>query len=243
MMIERSGRKMHFIGKLLLIMVVSLAVRLVAQTPAVSPANAPPPAVAAAPPAFEVTTVKLNKSGDGGSHSSLNTGRFTASNILLKNLIQYQAYGIPEPRILGGPKRLNTERFDIEAKEDSLTSDQLRALGPVQRKLQIQAMFQQLLADRFRLTVHWETRELPVYALVVTKNGPSLHQSNESDASSSTSTSTGQFAARGISMAEMALTLTQELSRELGRVVIDKTGLPEDMTSPSCGRQIPEQLP
>jgi uncharacterized protein (TIGR03435 family) len=86
-------------------------------------------------------------------------------------------------------------------------------------------MFQQLLADRFKLTVHWETRELPVYALVVAKNGPSLHESKESDGSSHTSTSTGQFTARGVTMVEMAQTLTQELSRELGRVVIDKTGI------------------
>jgi uncharacterized protein (TIGR03435 family) len=86
-------------------------------------------------------------------------------------------------------------------------------------------MFQQLLADRFKLTIHWETRELAVYALVVTKNGPSLHDSKEPDGSSHTSTSTGQFTGRGISMVEMALTLTQELSRELGRVVIDKTGI------------------
>jgi len=143
----------------------------------------------------------------------------------LKNLIQYQAYGIPEPRILGGPKWLTSERFDIEAKADSSTVDQLRTLGREQRKLQTQAMFQQLLADRFKLTVHWETRELPVYALVVAKNGPGRHESKESDGSSNTSTSSGQFTARGISMVEMALTLTQELSRELGRVVIDKTGI------------------
>jgi uncharacterized protein (TIGR03435 family) len=227
-MIERAGRKLHFIGKLLLIMAPSLAVTSLAQTPALPPVTAPPlavNAVAAAPLVFEVTTVKLNKSGNSGSHSSLDNGRFTASNILLKNLIQYQAYGIPEPRILGGPKWLNSERFDIEAKADNSIADQLRALSRDQRKLQTKAMFQQLLAERFKLTVHWETRELPVYALVVAKNGPSLHESKESDGSSNTSTSNGQFTTRGVTMVEMAQTLTQELSRELGRVVIDKTGI------------------
>jgi uncharacterized protein (TIGR03435 family) len=227
-MIERAGRRPHFIGKLLLIMAASLDVTSFAQTPALPSATAPPlavTAVAAAPPVFEVTTVKLNKSGNSGSHSSLDNGRFIASNILLKNLIQYQAYGIPERRILGGPKWLDSERFDIEAKADSSIADQLRTLARDQRKLQTQVMFQQLLADRFKLTIHWETRELPVYALVVTKNGLSLHESKETDGSSHTSTSTGQFTGRGISMVEMALTLTQELSRELGRVVIDKTGI------------------
>jgi hypothetical protein len=85
----------------MLIKAASLAVTSFPQTLALPPVAAPPLAVIAAPPVFEVTTVKLNKSGGSGSHSSLDNGRFTASNILLKNLIQYQAYGIPEPRILG----------------------------------------------------------------------------------------------------------------------------------------------
>jgi uncharacterized protein (TIGR03435 family) len=224
-MIERAGRKLHFIGKLMLIKAASLAVTSFPQSLALPPVAAPPLAVIAAPPVFEVTTVKLNKSGGSGSHSSLDNGRFTASNILLKNLIQYSAYGIPEPRIFGGPKWLNSERFDIEAKMDSSTADQLRTLNRDQRKLQTRAMFQQLLADRFKLTVHWETRELPVYALVVAKSGPNLQESKESDGSANTSTSTGQLTARGLTMVDIALTLTQELSRELGRVVIDKTGI------------------
>lgn len=126
---------------------------------------------------------------------------------------------------MGGPKWLGTERFDIEAKTDSATADQLRTLSRDQRWLQTQAMFQQLLADRFKLSVHWETRELPVYALVVAKNGPNLHEAKESDGGTHISASTGQFTAQGISMTDMARTLTQELSRELGRVVIDKTGI------------------
>ncbi len=226
-MIEGTGRNLHFIGKLLLFVAASPAVTSSAQTAVLPSVSAPPRPVnaAAAPPVFEVATVKLNKSGSSGSHSSLDNGRFTASNILLKNLIQYQAYGIPEPRILGGPKWLNSDRFDIEAKADSSIADQLRTLGRDQRRLLTQAMFQQLLADRFKLTVHWETRELPVYALVVTKNRSSLHESKESDGNSHTSTGNGQFTARGVTMVEMAQTLTQELSRELGRVVIDKTGV------------------
>jgi len=216
-MIERAGRRPGFIGTLLLIAASSSAIMSIGQT------SAPPPA--APSPVFEVTTVKLNKSGTSSSHSSFDNGRFTASNIRLKNLIQYQAYGIPEPRILGGPKWLDSERFDIEAKIDSSVADRLRALSRDQGRLQMQAMFQQFLADRFKLTVHWETRELPVYALVVAKNGPNLHQSQQADGSTNTSTGAGLFKAQGITLAEMARTLTQELAKELGRVVIDKTGI------------------
>jgi uncharacterized protein (TIGR03435 family) len=228
MMIERAGRKLPFVGKRLLTLAASLAVTSFAQTSAPPLATTPPLAanpVAAAPPVFEVTTVKLNKSGNSSSDSNFDNGRFTGSNILLKNLIQYQAYGIPEPRILGGPKWLSTERFDIEAKADSSVGDQLRTLSHDQRRLQTQEMFQQPLADRFKLAVHWETRDLPVYALAVAKNGPSLHASKEADGSSGTSSSNGQFAARGVTLTEIARALTQELSKELGRVVIDKTGI------------------
>jgi uncharacterized protein (TIGR03435 family) len=225
-MIERAGRKLRFRGGLVLSVIALLAGTSYTQTSAPPPGTVQPPVgnpAAGSPLAFEVTTVKLNKSGGSGSHSTFDNGRFTGSNILLKNLIQYQAYGIPEPRILGGPKWLGTERFDIEAKADSSVADQLRALNRDQRRVQIQRMFQQLLADRFKLTVHWETQELPVYALVVAKNGPSLPVSKE--AGDSVSTSNGRFVARGVTLMEVAQALTQELSKELGRVVIDKTGM------------------
>jgi len=208
-MLNHTGRK------LLLVVAASLAVISFAQTV--------PPA-AAAHPVFEVTTVKRNKSGGPGSHSNFQNGHFIASNVLLKNLLQYSAYGIPEPRILGGPKWLNSERFDIEAKTDSLAADRLRTLGRDQRRLQTQGMFQQLLADRFKLMTHFETRDLPVYALAVAKKGPILHAWKESDGSG-TSASTGQLTATGVTVAEIASVLTQELSRELGRIVIDKTGI------------------
>ncbi|HEY1947386.1 MAG TPA: TIGR03435 family protein [Bryobacteraceae bacterium] len=208
-MLEHPGRK------LLLVVAASLAVSSFAQI-------VPPAATAHS--VFEVTTVKRNKSGGSGSHSDFKNGHFVASNVLLKNLLQYSAYGIPEPRILGGPKWLNSERFDIEAKTDSLTADRLRTLGREQRRLQTQGMFQQLLADRFKLMIHFETRDLPVYALVIAKKRPILHEWNESEGFL-TSASTGQFTAKGKTMAEIAVALTQELSKELGRVIIDKTGI------------------
>src|SRR5258708_30616611 len=105
-MIECADRKLPCIGALLLIVAASLAITSFAQTSAPPPATALPPPVTpavAAPPVFEVATVKLNKSGDSGSHSSLDNGRFTAKNTLLKSLIQYQAYRIPEAQVLGGP--------------------------------------------------------------------------------------------------------------------------------------------
>lgn len=185
----------------------------------------PPTPPTAAPAAFEVSTVRLNRSGSGTSDSDFNNGLFTATNIQLKSLMEYSAYGIPQPRILGGPKWLDSERFDIEAKMESAAAERLRALSRDQRRAQTQAMFQQLLADRFKLAVHWEMRELPVYALVATKNGPLLQESMNAPGEAGTSSSDGQFSAKGMTLTEIAEALTQELSRELGRVVIDKTGI------------------
>ena len=182
---------------------------------------------ATAPPAFEVAAIKLNQSGSGSSHSDTNNGRFTATNVSLKNLMEYSAYGVPGNRILDGPKWLDSTKFDIEAKMDDSEAEHLRTLAHAQRRLETQAMFQQLLAERFKLAVHWETRELPVYALTVAKKGPKLQPTKEATEGSGTSSHNSQsgseFSAKGVTLPELAQALTQELSRELGRDVIDQT--------------------
>ena len=125
-------------------------------------------------PAFEVASVKPNKSGGSQSDSDFDNGRFTAMNINLKTLLQYDAYGIPGPQIIGGPDWINSETFDIEAKVDDTAAEQMKNLSHDQETLLRQQLVQELLADRFKLSVHRETRELPVYALVVAKDGPKL---------------------------------------------------------------------
>jgi uncharacterized protein (TIGR03435 family) len=82
-----------------------------------------------------------------------------------------------------------------------------------------------MLADRFKLSVHWETRELPVYALVVAKNGPRLTATKQPDKGSDIGWDNGTLTAKQVSMQDLSETLTQVLSRELGRVVIDSTGI------------------
>jgi uncharacterized protein (TIGR03435 family) len=213
----------------LLVAAVSLAGTSLAQTPLPpSPfSQLPASTSAAALPVFEVAVIKLNLSGSGSSRSNIDNGRFNATNVSLKNLMEYRAYGIPGSRILSGPKWLDSTRFDIEAKMDDAGADRLRTLAHNPRKLEMQAMFQQLLAERFKLAVHWETRELPVYALIVAKKSPKLPPTKESTEGSGTSShntgSGSQFSARGVTLPEFAEALTQELSRELGRGVIDKT--------------------
>jgi uncharacterized protein (TIGR03435 family) len=226
---ERIALELGFFSKLLLVAAASLAVTSLAQTsapPSLSGQPAPT-SVAAAPLVFEVAAIKANQSDSGISRSNINNGRFTATNVSLKNLLEYQAYGIPGNRILDGPKWLDSTKFDIEAKMDDSVADHLRTLAHGPRRLATQAMFQQLLAERFKLAVHWETRELPVYALIVAKKGPKLQPTKESTEGSGTSShnsrSGSQFTAKGVTLPELAEGLTQDLSRELGRGIIDKT--------------------
>ena len=115
---------------------------------------------AASRPEFEVASIKLNKSaGFGAMIGPSPSGRFTATNIPLFLVITI-AYNIKEFQLSGAPPWLMSERYDIEAKaEGNATFDAMRP------------MLQTLLEDRLMLKVHQETKELPVYALMVGKAG------------------------------------------------------------------------
>jgi uncharacterized protein (TIGR03435 family) len=127
------------------------------------------------PPAFEIASVKPNKSEDRRRVGMQSTpgGRFTATNIPLYVLITV-AYGLPfqSNRLSGGPEWIRSERFDIEAKavEGAFAAEATSKARDEKMRL----MLQTLLADRFKLTVRREMKEQPVYALVVAKNGPKL---------------------------------------------------------------------
>jgi uncharacterized protein (TIGR03435 family) len=177
-------------------------------------------------PTFEVSVVKVNKSADTGSNSNSHNGQFRASNVTLANVLQYEAYDLPASRILGGPKWLNSERFDIEAKLDPAAWDRIYALPPAERRQQMEALFQRLLQDRFKLAAHWETRDLPVYAMVIAKKGPALQPSKEPEGQTGVSQRNGLLTVKGETLAQLADTLTQDLSQEIGRVVVDQTATP-----------------
>ena len=112
--------------------------------------------VAARPAEFEVASVKLHTSADQRMMMVAQPGgRFVAMNIPLRMLIR-TAYQLQDDQIVGGPKWLATDRFDIEAR----AADTGAAINP-----QLLVMLQSLLADRFKLTTHREKRELQVFAL------------------------------------------------------------------------------
>jgi hypothetical protein len=127
--------------------------------------------------AFEVASVKPNKSGDGRISIQMQPGgRFTATNFPLRELIR-MAYGVQNSQLVGGPDWIGSERFDIVAKAESDPSPSPPG-GPPGPMLM---MVRNLLVERFKLAVHNETKDLPIYALVMARAdgrlGPQLRAS------------------------------------------------------------------
>ena len=119
------------------------------------------------PPAFEVASVKAAPPPTGGRlmvGMNSDAGRVNFSNVTLRNLLT-EAYKIKDSQI-SGPDWLGSERYNIVAKIPAGTP-----------KDQIPLMLQTLLAERFKVTTHRETKVMGVYALVAGKNAPKLHES------------------------------------------------------------------
>jgi len=140
-------------------------------------AQSPQPTATA--PAFEVASVKPNSSGDGRVMMQNQPGRFIATNITLRMLIR-NAYQLQDFQISGGPGWLASDHFDINAK----VPDEFRAMAPPQPGAgpgPLQLMMRALLADRFKLVAHTETKEAPIYALILARSdgklGPGLRKS------------------------------------------------------------------
>jgi uncharacterized protein (TIGR03435 family) len=130
------------------------SVRILTQAPPAPPA-----------PAFEVASIKANTSGENRSMFNFPPGGMVVlTNATLRMMI-VQAYDIALPverfTVVGGPEKLLTSRFDISA----------RPPEGVHPRPQILLMLKALLAERFRLRTHTETRQLPVYAITVAREG------------------------------------------------------------------------
>src|SRR5688572_3257963 len=197
---------------------------------------------------FEVASIRQNLSNDTRSFSAQPGGRLVVRNFAVQGLIgaayemaDIQAL-IPE-RILGGPDWIESERYDIEAK--AATEFQFRPRAPPQDMF---LMLRSLLEDRFKLTTHRETREMPIFELVVARKdrtlGPGQQKSSvDCDAlvaagraadPSAPRTPNGpppcrliggpaRTVAAGVTMQQLAA----NLSNHMQRFVVDKTGLTE----------------
>ncbi len=172
--------------------------------------------------------------------------RFYATNATLKMLVRV-AYDVQDAQIEGGPSWLDSDHYDIQAKADSTVDAELKKLPPDEAKLVKERMLQELLADRFHLKIARQTKQMPVYALVVAKNGPKLQPSKMATGAPDTNeegpsaqpgailpnAKPGTMMMRMQRGGEMALQtvagsmegLAQALSTQMHRIVLDKTGL------------------
>jgi uncharacterized protein (TIGR03435 family) len=160
-------------------------------------------------PAFEVSSIKPNRSNMPGSSIHLSKGLVQMENVSLKK-VMLNAWGIPDDReyMIDGPAWLTTEHFDINARFPADT--------PVP---QVRQMLQSLMTERFQLALHRETRQLPIYTLTVARNGPKIHPVEA--AQGRTSGDAGRLEAKGISIQKLA----DLLARMAGTPVVDATGL------------------
>ena len=218
---SRSGRS-RLVAHALLLAVV-MAAQALAQSP---PAAAPLPS-------FEVASIKPDRAGSPGARFMMGPDRFTAENITLRMLIA-MAYGVKDFQLSGGPSWINSGRYDVHAKAEDALVEKLKTLPFEERAKQLQLLVQSLLADRCKLQVTHETKDLSVYALVVAKGGPKLQAAKPEDSyPNAIKGPDGKMHAQMMRMGrgqiegqDMAMSgLARMLSQHLGREVVDQTGL------------------
>jgi uncharacterized protein (TIGR03435 family) len=182
------------------------------------------------PPKFDVASIKP---ASGDPCMCINTtpgGRVHATSMTLKFLVE-MVYHVQDFQVSGGPPWFASLRYDIEAKTEAPAKDN-----------EVSAMLQQLLADRFQLVFHRETREFPVYALILARKdgklGPGMVESKEgsctppdpadpSESSGKPNCGQGWGNARMLRSSSVQVDyLATSLSRLLRTKVNDQTGLP-----------------
>ncbi len=156
-------------------------------------------------PAFEAASVKPSQARDNSASWNSSTGYLRLRNQSLKALIRI-AYGVRDDQITGGPKWTDSDRFDVGA----------RSAGPAKGP-ELLEMLQTLLAERFQLAFHRETKTVTGYALVAAKSGLKIRPDAKQGRGSMSGQ--GKFVAWGISMPRLA----EGISGILASPVTDQT--------------------
>ena len=180
---------------------------------------------------FDVASVKPNMSGPTSMLWAYRGRRFTARYATAKALI-HNAYGeqehsLADSQISGGPDWLDSDRFDVEATASAIPDSPRGTYPPP-----VLAMLRSLLEERFHLQTHVETKERPIFALVLARSdgtlGPKLRRRTTDCAADRRpcvrSIGPGTLMVRGATMTNIISALPI-LVPGLNRLVVDKTGL------------------
>ena len=172
------------------------------------------PMAADANPGFDVVTVKPSKPGQQGKLFTLRGTHFVTMNTNLNDLMAL-AYGVHAKQIIGAPDWAGSDLFDIDGVPDVPGRPNMKQMG---------LLVQKLLADRFALKFHHETRELSVYAITVAPGGPKLTKTTAAptDPPGFGFRGLGDLIVRNLNMADFA---TWMQSSVMDKPVVDQTGL------------------
>jgi uncharacterized protein (TIGR03435 family) len=196
-------------------------------------------------PSYEVATIKP----EGGERvvGSL-PGNMRRFNGTAKDLIE-GAYNVPyraDERVIGGPTWITSNHYVIEGKIPDDIFAKMQTMSGIESRMQNSLMKQSLLADRFKLKVHFEMRELPVYALVVEKGGSKVKPTNADPNTppvpksgyymntfgpnngvsvTRTPQSVLEMTVKGMNMDYLAQSLEEVVADIGGRTIVNRTGL------------------
>jgi len=208
---------------------------------------------------FEVASVKPSDPNSEGIDFQIFPGKLTMKNATPRALIQFAYKLKSENQITDGPAWLDSKHYDIDAKENDAQIAELSKLSNADRADQLCLMLQSLLAERFNLKVSPQTKELPVYALVIAKGGPKITPTPKPVAGEKPHgqmihmNGRGELTATDVPVSLLADVLSRQPETE-GRVVVDKSGLtgnyswtlkwtPESPGGPANGAPVDEAAP
>jgi len=197
-------------------------------------------------PSFEVASIKRGDPTERRRGIGNRGNQFQVLNSPLKDMIGF-AYNIENDQIFGGPKWIDSDLYTIDARP----SASMPLLPPEDPRNLLKLMLQSLMEERFKLSIHRETRVGAIYELVVAKGGPKLKPTAGPDANGRV----GMFGRPGYWTAtnQGIGVLVGTLARQIGRPVSDRSGLADkydftltytpELAQPVSGDHRPEALP
>jgi bla regulator protein BlaR1 len=232
-MARRGTRELNFPRKLLLTAacVLAIAAPILAGAFSLSPRRVTAAAQSSTTLGYASVSIAPHVSGGDNVMLMFGVGEFDSKNASLQQVMRV-AYGVEDDRIIGAPSWLSSEKYDVVAKEANPEG------GNPQKDLDQDAgeqkrMLQSMLAERLKLAVHRETREIPTYALIIAAGGPKLEDSDPGAPHPEWHKARDGVARWGVWMDGNAVVgqgigvapLLFHLSRVLHRTVVDETGL------------------
>jgi uncharacterized protein (TIGR03435 family) len=182
-------------------------------------------------PSFEIASIKPDHSNADAMTIHTEPDRFIGANVNARFLIEF-AFNLQRFQLSGGPGWINSENFDIDAKQDDREAAALQTRPASESLTQMRLMMQSLLADRFHLKVTHDTKQVTIYTLSVGKSGLKISETPHAPASAVSGpprqkgvylAGPGHFVVKDSSISSFAAAISRQ--PEINTLVVDHTGL------------------